>query len=138
LAKEYNIPVIGLSQLNRSCESRRGWNKRPRLSDLRESGAIEQDADLVCFLFRPEYYDLRQYPETNTDKWAGKGTQNICEFRIGKNRNGPTGLCRLGFEKDHARFFNLSPEPDYGLRKPLERAKKQQDKYNNFNEEAPF
>ncbi len=135
IAKQYNIPVLGLSQLNRSCESRIGWKKRPQLSDLRESGAIEQDADLVAFLFRPEYYDLKEYPQEGYGRWTGKGTQHICEMIIGKNRNGPTGLKRLGFDKQQARFYNLAPEPDERLKDAMDRAKNQ---YDQFNEKSPF
>lgn len=81
LAKELDLPIIALSQLSREVEKR--GNKKPQLSDLRESGAIEQDADMVCFLYRPEYYGVRQYED-------GTSTQNICEFMIEKHRNGPT------------------------------------------------
>jgi replicative DNA helicase len=100
LAKELNVPVVALSQLSRAVEQR-GGNKRPQLSDLRESGSIEQDADVVCFLYRPEYYGIL------TDE-EGQSTAGISELIIGKQRNGPVGTVRLQFIKDYARFENLS------------------------------
>lgn len=96
LAKELNIPVVALSQLSRAVEVR-GGARRPMLSDLRESGAIEQDADLVLFLYRPELYD----PE-DLEK-EGKA-----ELIIGKQRNGPTGTVRLLFEKEYTRFRSMA------------------------------
>lgn len=100
LAKELNVPVIALSQLSRAVEQR-GRDKRPQLSDLRESGSIEQDADVVCFLYRPEYYGI-----TTDDE--GRSTQNIAEVIVGKQRNGPVGSVPLHFVKEYARFENLT------------------------------
>jgi replicative DNA helicase len=99
LARELRIPVIAISQLSRAPEQRP--DKRPILSDLRESGSIEQDSDLVMFLFRPEYYKSDERP-------------GVAEIIVAKHRNGPTGTIELKFRRDHTRFYNLEtrrPEP---------------------------
>ncbi len=110
LAKELDIPVLALSQLSRQVEARE--DKRPLLSDLRESGSIEQDADVVMFVYREEYYHERKQPEPDTPdhaKWLERADQihGIAEVIIGKQRHGPTGTVRLQFERDFTKFSNL-------------------------------
>lgn len=94
MARDFDMPIICLSQLSRSVEQRQ--DKRPMLSDLRESGGIEQDADLIMFLYRDDYYD-----KESQDK-------NTVEVILGKQRNGPTGMIKLGFHKEYNRFVNLA------------------------------
>lgn len=103
LAKELNIPVVALSQLNRAVEAR--GDKRPVLADLRESGAIEQDADVVVFVHRPEMFGIEK--DEN-----GNSTEGTAELIIGKQRNGPTGSARMAFIKQYARFENLTRTRD--------------------------
>lgn len=104
LAKELDIPVIALSQLNRGVESRQGNDgKKPQLSDLRESGSIEQDADMVCFIHRPEYYKIWE----DSDGTSTKGMAYIC---IAKHRSGATKDIRLRFRSEFAKFQNVDDE----------------------------
>lgn len=101
LAKELNIPIVALSQLNRGVENRQGSEgKRPQLADLRESGAIEQDADIVCFIHRPEYYRI-------TEDEKGNSLIGMAEIIVAKHRNGPTDIVKLRFDNEYARFANL-------------------------------
>ena len=99
LAMELNVPIIALSQLSRSVEGRE--DKRPLMSDLRESGSIEQDADIVAFLYRDDYYNKEARTEDNT---------SISELIIGKHRNGPTATIELLFKKNTSTFLNLKRE----------------------------
>ncbi len=103
IAKELNVPVIALSQLSRSVETRPG--KRPQLSDLRESGAIEQDADIVSFIFRPEYYKIMTWD--NDEDGGESPTENQAELIIAKHRNGATADVRMTFQKNIAKFSDL-------------------------------
>jgi replicative DNA helicase len=106
LAKELKVAVIALSQLNRAVETRSEKSKRPQLSDLRESGAIEQDADNICFIYRDEYYN-----QESTER-------NVAELIIAKQRNGPTGTAKCRFDREYTRFDNLAegeyPEDEPG------------------------
>jgi replicative DNA helicase len=123
LAKELKVPVIALSQLNRGLESRD--DKRPLMSDLRESGSIEQDADIVMFVFRENYYIHNAEPKQNTgetdehyqarvEEWIkrDRDTANIGEVILGKHRHGSTGTVKLFWNGEFARFGNLTRE-DY-------------------------
>jgi replicative DNA helicase len=111
LAKELNVPVLALSQLSRAVESRD--DKRPQLADLRESGSIEQDADVVIFIYREEYYEERRQPPPDTDKhkeWTQKMEKihNLAEVVIAKQRHGPIGTIRLFFDGRYTKFDDLS------------------------------
>ena len=111
LAKELNVPIIALSQLSRQVENRD--DKRPQLSDLRESGSIEQDADVVIFVFREEYYLSNKQPREGTDehiKWQTEmdAAHGQAELIIGKQRHGPTGTVKLQFDATVTRFDNLA------------------------------
>ena len=113
LAKELNVPVIALSQLSRQVESRD--DKRPQLSDLRESGSIEQDADVVLFVYREEYYLKNKEPREGTEEhiaWQAEmeRAHGRAEAIIGKQRHGPTGTVPLAFEAEVTRFSNLADE----------------------------
>lgn len=102
LAKELNVPVIALSQLSRAVEGRD--NKRPVMSDLRESGDLEQDADVIMFLYREEYY------MPNTEK------KSIAELRLAKQRSGPTGTLEMAWVKEHTKFYNLERQEERSLK----------------------
>ncbi|HTN68172.1 MAG TPA: replicative DNA helicase [Dysgonamonadaceae bacterium] len=137
LAKELDIPIIALSQLNRGVETRQGEGKRPQLSDLRESGAIEQDADIVCFIHRPEYYRITE------DEYGS--TIGVAEIIVAKHRNGPTGLVRMKFESEYALFKDEEPQYAEFSSSMNRRNSDSQDNYpgssrNNFpkNTDTPF
>jgi replicative DNA helicase len=120
LAKELNVPIIALSQLSRQVENRD--DKRPQLSDLRESGSIEQDADVVIFVYREEYYLANKEPRIGTpeyEKWQLDMSlvHGKAEIIIGKQRHGPTGTVEVQFEGQFTRFSDLAQDgnlPDRG------------------------
>lgn len=139
LAKELNVPVLILSQLNRSVETR-GGSKKPQLSDLRESGAIEQDADMVIFIYRPEYYDL------NVDE-AGNDMTGKGEIIIAKHRNGPLDSINLRFIGQYTKFvddtpFSLGGKSLMGFQPSNEFSEEQPQRtvtlQSRMNEETPF
>ncbi|WP_374471460.1 replicative DNA helicase [Phenylobacterium sp.] len=116
LAKELSVPVIALSQLSRQVENRE--DKKPQLSDLRESGSIEQDADMVMFVYREEYYLSRLEPQPNTPEhfeWQEKMDRvtGLAELIIGKQRHGPIGTVRVSFNSDTTKFGNLARDNRY-------------------------
>jgi replicative DNA helicase len=117
LAKELNVPVLALAQLSRRVEERD--DKRPMLSDLRESGSIEQDADVVMFVFREEYYLRKQKPRDGTEahlRWERdlRAVQGVAQVIIGKNRHGPEGTVTLGFDANTTRFLDEPPPREEG------------------------
>jgi replicative DNA helicase len=114
IAKELSIPVIALSQLSRAVETR-GGDKRPQLSDLRESGAIEQDADMVMFLYRPEYYGITQDEDNNS-------TAGVGEVIIAKHRNGSLDNVKLRFIGKYTKFTDLDSGINYPPNQPMEPA----------------
>jgi replicative DNA helicase len=111
LAKEISVPVIALSQLSRAVETR-GGSKRPQLSDLRESGSIEQDADMVAFIYRPEYYQI-------LEDESGQSLKGVAEFIIAKHRHGALDTVRLKFTDTFAKFGNLDDPSFSGFDAPL-------------------
>jgi replicative DNA helicase len=106
LARELNVPVVALSQLSRAPEQRPGRQKRPILSDLRESGNLEQDADLVAFIYREDYYS--NWNEQDVDSEERERLRGVAELIVRKNRNGPTDTVQLAFLEDYASFRDLA------------------------------
>ena len=132
LAKELNIPVLALSQLNRGVESREGAEgKRPQLSDLRESGAIEQDADMVIFLHRPEYYHILQSEDGFVD-YRGKA-----EVIVSKHRKGATGIITMDFLGEYTRFANPE-DKKIGNNSPRDGGEIRDSAINGTNNDLPF
>jgi len=144
IAKELNVPILALSQLSRSVETR-GGDKKPILSDLRESGAIEQDADMVLFIYRPEYYGLTEDEEGNSTVGTG-------EIIIAKHRNGGLETVRLRFIGQFTKFTNLEsfdnidagsgmqPNSEFDSPNTITRGSKMNDdfEFDGNNDEAPF
>ncbi len=112
LGRELKVPVIALSQLSRSVESRE--NKRPMLSDLRESGSIEAEADMVCFLYREAYYKMKEAYSVEGAERPERVAVEETEVIIGKHRNGPTGMVKVGFMAEYAKFVDLELTRDDG------------------------
>lgn len=107
MAKELNVPVIALSQLSRAAEKTTGRSDhRPQLSDLRDSGSIEQDADVVLFLYRAAYYNSQNGEDSQAN-------ENEAECIVAKNRHGETSVVRLGWDGAHTRFSNLDVSHEY-------------------------
>jgi replicative DNA helicase len=118
LAKDLNVPVVAMAQLNRSPEDKTRRGNRPRMSDLRESGAIEQDADVIMLLHREQYY--KETPAASDEPAGGRESvadpdENVAELIIAKQRNGPVGTIRLHWSKEYTRFDNHMPgrTPEY-------------------------
>lgn len=137
LAKELNIPIIAMAQLSRQVENRPGGTKKPQLSDLRESGAIEQDADMVIFAYRPEYYEITEYAYGNETF----PTKNLFSAIIAKHRNGGLGEVFLGFINEYAKLTNWNFEtnrPKYEQEWDYEKAKalKEADLANKKNSDT--
>jgi replicative DNA helicase len=136
LARELNIPIIIASQLSRAVETRTG-DKRPILSDLRESGAIEQEADKVLLLYRGEYYGIEM-------DYDGQSTKDVAEVIVAKNRSGPVSTARLRFIARHARFENFDEfnSPDRYLDEDIEKRIKNKfkifDRQSEDNLSIPF
>ena len=127
IAKELNVPVLALSQLSRGVETR-GGDKRPQLSDLRESGSIEQDADIVMFLYRPEYYKITVDEE-------GMPTQGMGEVIVAKHRNGSTGTAKLKFIGKFTKFADFDAPASYD--NPFSGMITRESKLNTFNDGEP-
>jgi replicative DNA helicase len=138
LAKELRIPILALSQLSRAVETR-GGTKKPILSDLRESGAIEQDADIVMFIYRPDYYKIDQDEKGDT--------RGMADIIIAKHRNGPTDEVRLRFINTYAKFADddntdfethafISPNDDFDTGAPVTRTIPS--KMNDMSDDVPF
>ena len=116
LAKELDVPVLALAQLSRQVENRE--DKKPQLADLRESGSIEQDADVVMFIYREAYYLSRAKPKDNTAEhitWEEEldKIRNVAEIIVGKQRHGPIGVVKLHFDEDLTKFSNHAREGRY-------------------------
>lgn len=124
VAKELNVPVIALSQLSRAVESRPGMAKRPMLSDLRESGSIEQDADQVFFLYRPEYYGI-------TEDADGNSVHGLCELINAKNRHGATDTIKVKFIGKYTKFMDW-------IEKPISESNFSISPSNSFNDDNPY
>jgi len=136
LAKELNVPVIALAQLSRAVETR-GGTKRPQLSDLRESGAIEQDADIVSFVYRPEYYKMYEDEEGNSLK-------GVAEIIIAKHRNGSLEDVRLKFTAHFAKFSDIDDNFDDLLGDnsnndaPIGNVITRPSSFNDLDDDTPF
>ncbi|MEX2235643.1 MAG: replicative DNA helicase [Cyclobacteriaceae bacterium] len=127
IAKELNVPVLALSQLSRGVETR-GGDKRPQLSDLRESGSIEQDADIVMFLYRPEYYKITVDEE-------GMPTQGMAEVIVAKHRNGSTGTAKLKFIGKFTKFADFDAPVSH--ENPFSGMITRESRLNTFNQDEP-